>query len=161
MAEIWGNKFRHVPGKELKLAAIDNGLAFPVKHPESMSRLRTFPFRWVDQRWAKILFDYDLRETLLQLLTPRFVHDLCRELKTLFHHPIGSNRTFVFNQLRVVRGQIWNLRQALMANETPAEMSQREPVLLTRRYRKSVPDNDEWLRWFQIRSVDYRGRNCC
>ncbi|PIO75501.1 hypothetical protein TELCIR_02438, partial [Teladorsagia circumcincta] len=44
---------RHVPGKVIELAAIDNGLAFPVKHPECVSRFRTFPFRWTEYRWAQ------------------------------------------------------------------------------------------------------------
>ncbi|EPB67300.1 hypothetical protein ANCCEY_13608 [Ancylostoma ceylanicum] len=43
----------HVPGKVIELAAIDNGLAFPVKHPECVSRFRTFPFRWTAYRWAQ------------------------------------------------------------------------------------------------------------
>ena len=44
---------RHVKGEEVQLAAIDNGLAFPVKHPESISRVRKFSFRWAQQPWAE------------------------------------------------------------------------------------------------------------
>ncbi|GMR59890.1 hypothetical protein PMAYCL1PPCAC_30085, partial [Pristionchus mayeri] len=44
---------RHVPGTTLELAAIDNGLAFPVKHPEVASRLRRFPFKWQSLEWAQ------------------------------------------------------------------------------------------------------------
>jgi len=43
---------RHIKGEEVQLAAIDNGLAFPVKHPESISRVRKFSFRWAQQPWA-------------------------------------------------------------------------------------------------------------
>lgn len=43
---------RYEPGKVLELAAIDNGLAFPVKHPETSSRLRQFPFAWAQLSWA-------------------------------------------------------------------------------------------------------------
>lgn len=45
--------FRHIPGVELKLAAIDNGLAFPVKHPEVASRFRQFPYGWSTLVWAQ------------------------------------------------------------------------------------------------------------
>lgn len=49
--------FRHIPEMELKIAAIDNGLAFPIKHPESASRFRHFPFDWSTLSWAyKVLF---------------------------------------------------------------------------------------------------------
>lgn len=44
---------KHIPGEELDLAAIDNGLAFPVKHPESASRFRKFPFGWSTLTWAQ------------------------------------------------------------------------------------------------------------
>jgi hypothetical protein len=35
------------------LAAIDNGLAFPVKHPEVASRFRQFPFGWATLSWSQ------------------------------------------------------------------------------------------------------------
>ncbi|KAK5966197.1 Phosphatidylinositol 4-kinase type 2-beta [Trichostrongylus colubriformis] len=72
---------RHVPGKVIELAAIDNGLAFPVKHPECVSRFRTFPFRWTEYRWAQQPWDTTLREHLLSIICPAFLHDLCHELK--------------------------------------------------------------------------------
>ncbi|VDN07936.1 unnamed protein product [Thelazia callipaeda] len=43
---------KYEPGQVLELAAIDNGLAFPVKHPETASRLRQFPFAWAQLSWA-------------------------------------------------------------------------------------------------------------
>ncbi|CAI5450888.1 unnamed protein product [Caenorhabditis angaria] len=124
---------RHVPGKEINLAAIDNGLAFPVRHPECISRFRTFPFRWSNFSWAQCEFDPILKQHVLSMLTPNFVHRLCVDLKKLFRHGIGnSNYMMVNSQLRVVRGQIWNLRMALLSNETPAEMAQRPPVVVNR-----------------------------
>lgn len=39
----------------LEVAAIDNGLAFPIKHPETTSRLRPFPFGWAQLSWAKLV----------------------------------------------------------------------------------------------------------
>ncbi|VDM57692.1 unnamed protein product [Angiostrongylus costaricensis] len=103
---------RHVPGKVIKLAAIDNGLAFPVKHPECVSRFRTFPFRWTNYRWAKEPWDVDLRMRLLTSINPAFLHDLCHELKILFRHRHINSRYLVFNQMRVVRGQVSERRKA-------------------------------------------------
>uniref|UniRef100_A0A8R1DKE0 Phosphatidylinositol 4-kinase type 2 n=1 Tax=Caenorhabditis japonica TaxID=281687 RepID=A0A8R1DKE0_CAEJA len=124
---------RHVPGYEINLAAIDNGLAFPVRHPECTSRFRTYPFRWSNFPWAQAEFDPALRQHVLSLLTPHFVHRLCADLKKLFRHGIASSNYMLVNsQLRVVRGQIWNLRQALLANESPSEMAQRQPVVVCR-----------------------------
>ncbi|CAO4378785.1 unnamed protein product [Caenorhabditis nigoni] len=124
---------RHVPGHEINLAAIDNGLAFPVRHPECTSRFRSFPFRWSNLPWAQAEFDQTLRRHVLSLLTPQFVHRLCVDLKKLFRHGIASSNYMLVNsQLRVVRGQIWNLRQALIANESPCDMARRDPIIVSR-----------------------------
>lgn len=124
---------RHVPGEEINLAAIDNGLAFPVRHPECTSRFRSFPFRWSNLPWAQGEFDPVLRRHVLSLLTPQFVHRLCVDLKKLFRHGIASSNYMLVNsQLRVVRGQIWNLRQAILANESPGEMACRDPIIVSR-----------------------------
>lgn len=124
---------RHIPGEEISLAAIDNGLAFPVRHPECTSRFRSFPFRWSNLSWAQTEFDPTLRRHVLSLLTPQFVHRLCLDLKKLFRHGIASSNYMLVNsQLRVVRGQMWNLRQALIANESPCDMARREPLIVSR-----------------------------
>ncbi|GMT11537.1 hypothetical protein PFISCL1PPCAC_2834, partial [Pristionchus fissidentatus] len=136
---------RHIPGQTLELAAIDNGLAFPVKHPEVASRLRRFPFKWQSLEWANQVntppntrielpqstrkinnlqpWDESLRRDLLAKLTPYFVHTICKEIKTLFRHDIGANRLLVNNQLRM-----WNLRLALENSMTPADMAKLEPL---------------------------------
>ncbi|KAF8386181.1 hypothetical protein PRIPAC_75323 [Pristionchus pacificus] len=135
---------RHIPGQTLELAAIDNGLAFPVKHPEVASRLRRFPFKWSALVWAemvKMIFDLSslisdpnssvlqwdptLRAHLLAKMTPHFVHSICKEIKNLFRHDIGANRLLVNNQLRM-----WNLRLALENNMSPADMTKLEPLIV-------------------------------
>lgn len=40
--------FRHIPDETLDIAAIDNGLAFPVKHPETATVLRPFLYGWAN-----------------------------------------------------------------------------------------------------------------
>ncbi|KAH7720845.1 phosphatidylinositol 3 [Aphelenchoides avenae] len=151
---------RHIPGEELVLAAIDNGLAFPVKHPESASRFRKFPFAWATLHWAKKQWDPELREHLLKLLTPQFLHDLCKEIKILFSHDTAHNHLLVNSQLRVFRGQAWNLKQSLDANETPCDLVKRPPVVARRRYRRS-PTSDDWSKCFVVKQADYSDPACC
>uniref|UniRef100_A0A0R3RHP0 Phosphatidylinositol 4-kinase type 2 n=1 Tax=Elaeophora elaphi TaxID=1147741 RepID=A0A0R3RHP0_9BILA len=148
--ENWLIKYE--PGKVLELAAIDNGLAFPVKHPETSSRLRQFPFAWP--------WDEELRTFLLQLLTPQFVQSLCDDITTLFKYDRDVNRFLKYSQLRVLRGQIWNLRLALIMKESPAEMVKRPLVLVSRRYRRHPP-NDDWNRAFRVKPADFGNRGCC
>ncbi|KAK6756857.1 hypothetical protein RB195_014964 [Necator americanus] len=152
---------RHVPGKVIELAAIDNGLAFPVKHPECVSRFRTFPFRWTEYRWAQQPWNQVLRDHLLSSINPAFLHDLCHELKILFRHRHINSRYLVFNQMKVVRGQVWNLYECLANNELPAGLILKEPILVTRRYRRNRPTNDNWSQWFRVRRCDNRYRGCC
>ncbi|KAI6221932.1 Phosphatidylinositol 4-kinase type 2 [Aphelenchoides fujianensis] len=134
---------KHVPGVELKVAAIDNGLAFPVKHPESASRFRQFPFNWAALVWAKKPWNPQLSEYLLNLITPAFLHRMCSELKTLFCHGV-SNRQLVAKQLRVFRGQMWNLVESLRAGESPYDLVKRRPVLVTRKHGNMAPTNLNW-----------------
>ncbi|KHN81919.1 Phosphatidylinositol 4-kinase type 2-beta [Toxocara canis] len=144
----------------MEIAAIDNGLAFPVKHPETTSRLRPFPFGWAHLSWAKMSWDEDLRAHLLRLLTPQFVQELCDDIKTLFKYDTEVNRFLKYNQLRVMRGQLWNLRMALLAREPPAEMVKRPLLLVSRKYHRRPPTND-WNKSFNVKLADYRGRGCC
>ncbi|VDN03520.1 unnamed protein product [Thelazia callipaeda] len=97
---------------------------------------------------------------LLQLLTPQFVQSLCDDVTILFKYDRNVNRFLKYSQLRVLRGQIWNLRLALMMNESPAQMVKRPLVLVSRRYRGRPPD-DDWNRAFQVRPADFGDRNCC
>ncbi|CAD5225357.1 unnamed protein product [Bursaphelenchus okinawaensis] len=151
---------KHIPGKELKIAAIDNGLAFPVKHPESASRFRKFPFGWITLSWAKKPWDPKLIEYFLSLLTPKNVHYLCVDLKMLFKHG-SSNGQLINNQLRVFRGQVWNLVDSLRREESPFELSKRTPVLLARRYSSSVPNSGNWRDWYRMKEIDYSNQACC
>uniref|UniRef100_A0A7E4VKX9 Phosphatidylinositol 4-kinase type 2 n=1 Tax=Panagrellus redivivus TaxID=6233 RepID=A0A7E4VKX9_PANRE len=151
---------RHVPGEELHLAAIDNGLAFPVKHPEAASRFRKFPFAWAELPWARVPLNESLRDSLLALLTPMYVHNLCDDLKALFRHDKNTNRLLTYNQIRVFRGQLYNLRDGLLANEPPAEWVKRDQILVTRRYRQR-PTSTDWAKCFKKRPADYSSPACC
>uniref|UniRef100_A0AC34QPD6 Phosphatidylinositol 4-kinase type 2 n=1 Tax=Panagrolaimus sp. JU765 TaxID=591449 RepID=A0AC34QPD6_9BILA len=151
---------KYNPGKEIKVAAIDNGLAFPVKHPECASRFRRFPFNWADLSWATRPLNPSFRRRLLDLLTPGFVHKLAQELKCFFRHDKNHSRLLTYSQIRVFRGQLWNLREALEANESPSEWVKREPILATRKF-KQTPESDSFEEWFQKKPADYSKQVCC
>lgn len=72
----------------ITIAAIDNGLAFPFKHPDSW---RAYPYHWAWLPQAKIPFGHEIVDQVLPLLSDQnFVEELCHELYDLFkvnlHH---------------------------------------------------------------------------
>lgn len=67
---------------EIKIAAIDNGLAFPFKHPDSW---RAYPYHWAWLPQAKVPFSQNIKDLLLPSLSDlTFVEELCTELYELF-----------------------------------------------------------------------------
>uniref|UniRef100_A0A914PFS3 Phosphatidylinositol 4-kinase type 2 n=1 Tax=Panagrolaimus davidi TaxID=227884 RepID=A0A914PFS3_9BILA len=102
-----------------------------------------------------------LRQELLTLLTPAFVHELCEELKKFFRHDRQHNRYLTYSQIRVLRGQLWNLKEALEADEPPAEWVKREPILASRRFRHTPPANGTFEDCFRRLPADYSHRVCC
>ncbi|KAI6189810.1 Phosphatidylinositol 4-kinase type 2 [Aphelenchoides bicaudatus] len=150
---------KHVPGVELKLAAIDNGLAFPVKHPEFASRFRQFPFGWATLSWAQNPWNEELAKELLNLITPLYLYKLNNEVRYLFSHGV-SNGLLVSKQMRVFRGQVWNLLESLRSKESPADLVKRQPILVTRRRGNTPPNNLNWSEWYRVKSPNYQGRWC-
>lgn len=66
----------------IEVAAIDNGLAFPFKHPDSW---RAYPYHWAWLPQAKIPFSDEIKEHMLPLLSDlNFVEDMCNDLYDLF-----------------------------------------------------------------------------
>jgi len=134
----------------LRIAAIDNGLAFPTQHPETTSIFRRFPFNWATLPWANQPWDEQLRREFLSMMTPTFLHSLCENLLHLFKHDRSHPRVLNYDQIRVLRGQAWNLRQSLCKQETPSELVKRTPVLLKKRYRRKPP-SDSWPEVFRVK----------
>ena len=66
----------------IKIAAIDNGLAFPFKHPDQW---RAYPYYWTWLPFAKIPFSDEIKELVLPKLADLdFVQELCDDLYLLF-----------------------------------------------------------------------------
>ncbi|KAG8179007.1 hypothetical protein JTE90_014010 [Oedothorax gibbosus] len=115
---------------EVKLVAIDNGLAFPFKHPDSW---RAYPYYWAWLPIAKIPFSSETRDLVLpQLSDMNFVQDLCEELHDLFKADRGFDRNAFEKQMSVMRGQILNLTQALKDGKSPVQLVQMTPVIVER-----------------------------
>ena len=53
------------PLPEVDVAAIDNGLAFPFKHPDSW---RAYPYHWAWLTYAKVPFSQRIRDLILPKL---------------------------------------------------------------------------------------------
>lgn len=139
---------------EVKIAAIDNGLAFPFKHPDSW---RAYPFHWAWLPYAKIPFSTEIKDLILPLISDmNVVQDLCDELYTIFKVRIfiffsslynylndssyychlqedkGFDRHMFERQMGVMRGQLLNLSQALKDGKSPVQLVQMPPVIVER-----------------------------
>ncbi|XP_077865297.1 phosphatidylinositol 4-kinase type 2-beta-like [Saccoglossus kowalevskii] len=67
---------------EIKIAAIDNGLAFPFKHPDSW---RAYPYHWAWLPQAKTPFSNETRDLVLPMISDmNFIQELCDDLYELF-----------------------------------------------------------------------------
>uniref|UniRef100_A0A3P8ZRX1 Phosphatidylinositol 4-kinase type 2 n=1 Tax=Esox lucius TaxID=8010 RepID=A0A3P8ZRX1_ESOLU len=114
----------------IQIAAIDNGLAFPFKHPDEW---RAYPFHWAWLPQAKVPFSQETREQVLSRLSDmNFVQDLCEDLYEMFKTDRGFDKTMFEKQMSVMRGQILNLSQALKDNKTPIQLVQMPRVVVER-----------------------------
>ncbi|XP_039283368.1 phosphatidylinositol 4-kinase type 2-alpha isoform X5 [Nilaparvata lugens] len=115
---------------EVKIAAIDNGLAFPFKHPDSW---RAYPYHWAWLPYAKVPFSQETKDLVLPHLSDmNFVQDLCDDLYQLFKQDKGFDRHLFEKQMSVMRGQILNLTQALKDSKSPVQLVQMPAVVVER-----------------------------
>ncbi|XP_076992642.1 phosphatidylinositol 4-kinase type 2-beta isoform X3 [Tamandua tetradactyla] len=137
-----GRKFHRIglPPKEInwvadkesliQIAAIDNGLAFPFKHPDEW---RTYPFHWAWLPQAKVPFSEEIRNLVLPCISDmNFVQDLCEDLYELFKIDKRFDKATFENQMSVMRGQILNLTQALRDGKSPVQLVQMPCVIVER-----------------------------
>ncbi|KAI9365509.1 phosphatidylinositol 3-/4-kinase, partial [Zopfochytrium polystomum] len=95
----------------LYVAAIDNGLAFPFKHPD---RWRGYPYGWANLPIARIPFSASTRNQILHFLTS---HEWWREtlagLERIFRIDPDFSEAMWRRQRSVIRGEGYNLAEAL------------------------------------------------
>lgn len=109
----------------VKIAAIDNGLAFPFKHPENW---RAYPYQWASLSMAQKPFSEETVQKVLTLIdNTDFVREIGSDLRKIFETDPGFDKKTFAKQLSVVRGQMFNLREALRARKSPAQLVQMTP----------------------------------
>ncbi|XP_030556170.1 phosphatidylinositol 4-kinase type 2-alpha isoform X3 [Drosophila novamexicana] len=119
-----------VEAPQIRIAAIDNGLAFPFKHPDSW---RAYPYHWAWLPQAKIPFSDDIKDQVLpQLSDMNFVEEICTDLLYLFQQDRGFDKRLFERQMSVMRGQILNLTQALRDGKSPVQLVQMPAVVVER-----------------------------
>ncbi|KAH8312104.1 hypothetical protein KR044_009413 [Drosophila immigrans] len=119
-----------IEAPQIKIAAIDNGLAFPFKHPDSW---RAYPYHWAWLPQAKVPFSDDIKDQVLpQLSDMNFVEEICTELLYLFQQDRGFDKRLFERQMSVMRGQILNLTQALRDGKSPVQLVQMPAVVVER-----------------------------
>ncbi|XP_077991980.1 phosphatidylinositol 4-kinase type 2-alpha-like [Glandiceps talaboti] len=119
---------------DIKIAAIDNGLAFPFKHPDSW---RAYPYHWAWLPQAKTPFSNETRDLVLPLISDmNFVQELCDDLFELFKLDKGFDKNLFEKQMSVLRGQVLNLSQALRDGKSPVQLVQMPLVIVERSRRQ-------------------------
>ncbi|XP_035825229.1 phosphatidylinositol 4-kinase type 2-beta [Aplysia californica] len=128
--EAEDSEWSMVSNPEISVAAIDNGLAFPFKHPDEW---RAYPYHWAWLPQAKVPFSSEIQELLIPSLNDmNFVQDLCDDLYDLFKNDKGFDRHTYEKQMSVMRGQILNLHQALKDGKSPVQLVQMPVVTVER-----------------------------
>lgn len=122
------NDWNLVEVPEIRIAAIDNGLAFPFKHPDSW---RAYPYHWAWLPQAKVPFSDETKQLVLpQLSDMNFVEEMCTDLFYLFQQDKGFDKRLFERQMSVMRGQILNLTQALKDGKSPVQLVQMPAVVI-------------------------------
>lgn len=114
----------------VKLAAIDNGLAFPYKHPDNW---RGYPYGWAQLApFVNIPFSGALRASLLPILRDVEAWDVLEEeLRVLFKIDSAFTEGHFQRQMGVVRGQLGVLWRILEVDgSTPADLIRQKPVVI-------------------------------
>ncbi|XP_058921937.2 phosphatidylinositol 4-kinase type 2-beta isoform X2 [Kogia breviceps] len=128
--EITETKWTDDKETVIKIAAIDNGLAFPFKHPDEW---RAYPFHWAWLPQAKVPFSEEIRNLVLPYISDmNFVQDLCEDLYELFKTDRRFDKATFERQMSVMRGQILNLTQALKDRRSPVQLVQMPCVIVER-----------------------------
>lgn len=124
------NEWEVVGKPDIAIAAIDNGLAFPFKHPDSW---RGYPYHWAWTPMARVPFSQEIKDLVLPLIEDmNFVEELIDDLRNLFKADKGFDSHMFERQMGVMHGQILNLRKALRDDLTPLQLVQMTPIIIKR-----------------------------
>ncbi|OAD07040.1 hypothetical protein MUCCIDRAFT_120581, partial [Mucor lusitanicus CBS 277.49] len=97
----------------IHVAAIDNGLAFPYKHPDQW---RSYPYGWIAMPDALVNrpFSEATRKQFLPILSdPLWWRDTVREMRALFELDDDFDEKMFQKQMAVLKGQGYNIIRTL------------------------------------------------
>lgn len=97
----------------IHVAAIDNGLAFPYKHPDQW---RSYPYGWMAMPDALVNrpFSEATRKQFLTILSdPLWWRDTVREMRSLFEMDDDFDEKMFQKQMAVLKGQGYNIVRTL------------------------------------------------
>lgn len=124
--ESWQLIHSTVEDGSIRIAAIDNGLSFPFKHPDQW---RAYPFYWSRLPWARKPFSDITAEAFLpKLEDSAFVDSLASDLRLLFKRDKNYSVEVFEKQIGVMRGQIRNLVEALQNRYSPHRLVDMPPI---------------------------------
>ena len=144
---------------KILLAAIDNGLAFPYKHPDEW---RMYPYYWFWLPEAEKPFDQAIIDLVLPKISDmNFVENLVDKLWNCFIVDENFDDDVFAKQMAVMRGQILNLVQAMKDGKSPRALVEMTAITVERRqrgdaaisgrqeasYLERVPDRRPFFRW--------------
>lgn len=129
--EVRSSHGRRQVEPNLKIGAIDSGLAFPGKHPDEW---RSFPFGWLFLPYSIIgqPFSEKTRQHYLPLLTLKFWWEqTITKLKAVFSKDADFKERMWIKQVAVLKGQAFNVVEILKLNYAgPLELTRRENLLI-------------------------------
>ena len=113
----------------IHLAAIDNGLAFPYKHPDF---IRSYPYGWVYLPIASIPFLASIKHQILNILDKDV---WWRDTKDILHRLFSMDSDFdddLFDeQMALMRGQLWNVFACLRnEHQSPLDLVKKPNIMV-------------------------------
>ncbi|KAJ1569236.1 phosphatidyl inositol kinase, partial [Nowakowskiella sp. JEL0078] len=113
---------RYGPEPNIRVAGIDNGLAFPFKHPD---RFRSYPYGWSVLPCSRVTFSKETRDHVLYLLlSDEWWEETLAGLERLFRIDPDFSAKMWKKQKAVIRGESWNIVEVLRRSETVTQNSQ-------------------------------------
>eukprot|EP00754_Rhynchopus_humris_P035646 Rhum_TRINITY_DN17188_c0_g1::Rhum_TRINITY_DN17188_c0_g1_i1::g.165456::m.165456/K13711/PI4K2; phosphatidylinositol 4-kinase type 2 len=126
------NWLTNVSGDKVKVHAIDNGLAFPYKHPDNW---RTYPPSWSSHPLGKKPFTADIRKHILTILnSPSWMANAEKRMREIMFMDEIMNESLFQGQMAVIRGQRQNLVECLeKEGTTPEQLFNKHPLYIVRK----------------------------
>jgi phosphatidylinositol 4-kinase type 2 len=105
---------------QIYIAAIDNGLAFPFKHPDNW---RSYPYGWASLPACRVAFSQETINKYLPILQDSHAVDsMLHNLKSIAQFDPDFDNNLFQRQISVTRGQIYNVVQVLQEKGRPFDL---------------------------------------